>query len=59
MFNVSVVTLMQHLIFLFLLVVAPVWDLYYTRKLKRNPSSEQFLLFLPGAKATTLNCDNC
>jgi len=41
MFNVSVVTLMQHLLFLFLLVVAPIWDLYYTRKLKRNPSSEQ------------------
>jgi len=41
MFNVSVVTLMQHLLFLFLLVVAPIWDLYSTRKLKRNPSSEQ------------------
>jgi len=41
MFNVSVVVLMQHLLFLFLLVVAPIWDLYDTRKLKRNPSSEQ------------------
>jgi uncharacterized protein len=41
MFNVSVATLMQHLLFLFLLVVAPIWDLYDTRKLKRNPSSEQ------------------
>jgi len=41
MFNVAVVTLMQHLLFLFLLVVAPIWDLYDTRKLKRNPSSEQ------------------
>lgn len=41
MFNVSVATLMQHLLFLFLLVVAPVWDLYDTRKLKRNPGSEQ------------------
>ena len=41
MFNVSVATLMQHLLFLFLLVVAPIWDLYDTRRLKRNPSSEQ------------------
>jgi membrane protease YdiL (CAAX protease family) len=41
MFNVSVATLMQHLLFLFLLVVVPIWDLYSTRKLKRNPSSEQ------------------
>jgi membrane protease YdiL (CAAX protease family) len=32
---------MQHLLFLFLLVVAPIWDWYDTRKLKRNPSSEQ------------------
>ncbi len=23
----------------FLLIVAPIWDFYYTRKLKRNPSS--------------------
>ncbi len=41
MFNVSVATLMQHLLFLFLLVVAPIWDLYATPKLKRNPSSER------------------
>src|SRR5271157_3931967 len=41
MFNVSVATLMQHLLFLFLLVVAPIWDLYSTARLKRNPSSEQ------------------
>jgi len=41
MSNVSVATLMQHLLFLFLLVVAPIWDLYDTRKLKRNPSSER------------------
>jgi membrane protease YdiL (CAAX protease family) len=45
MFNVSVATLMQHLLFLFLLVVAPIWDLYSTRKLKRNPSSEQKIRF--------------
>ncbi len=41
MFNASVVTLIQHLLFLSLLVVAPLWDLYSTRKLKRNPSSER------------------
>lgn len=41
MFNVSVATLMQHLLFLFLLVVAPIGDLYETRKLKCNPSSAQ------------------
>jgi membrane protease YdiL (CAAX protease family) len=39
MFNVTAATLMQHLLFLFLLVVAPIWDLYATPKLKRNPSS--------------------
>ena len=41
MFNVSVATLMQHLLFLFLLVVAPSWDFYAIRNLKRNPGSEQ------------------
>src|SRR5712672_254856 len=41
MFNVSVATLMQHLLFLFLLVIAPIWDLYDVRKLQRNPSSER------------------
>jgi len=45
MFNVSVEALMQHLLFLFLLVVAPIWDLYDTRKLKRNPSSEKKLRY--------------
>ena len=40
MFNISVATLMQHLLFLLLLVVAPIWDLYHTRTLKCNPSSE-------------------
>jgi uncharacterized protein len=39
--NVSLATLTQHLLFLFLLVVAPIWDFYHTRKLKRNPGSEQ------------------
>ena len=35
----SATTLLQHLLFLFLLVVAPVWDYYDTSRLKRNPSS--------------------
>jgi hypothetical protein len=34
------ILMMQHLLFLFLLVVAPIWDLYAIPKLKRNPSSE-------------------
>jgi hypothetical protein len=46
MFNVSLATLMQHLLFLFLLVVPPIWDLHDTRKLKRNPSSEQIMAAL-------------
>ena len=46
MFNVSLATLIQHLLFLFLLVVPPVGDLYDARKLKRNPSSEQILAAL-------------
>jgi CAAX protease family protein len=41
MFNVSVATPMQHLLFLFLLVIAPIWDLYATPKLKRDPTSER------------------
>src|ERR1700686_4055129 len=41
MFNVSVATLMQHLLFVFVLVVAPIWDLYAIPKLKRNPTSER------------------
>jgi membrane protease YdiL (CAAX protease family) len=38
--TLSTTTLLQHLLFLFLLVVAPVWDYYDTRRLKRNPSSQ-------------------
>jgi len=41
MLNVPVATLMQHLLCFFLLVVAPTWDLYDTRRLKRNPGSKQ------------------
>ena len=32
-------TLVQHLLFFFLLVLAPAWDLWDTRRLKRNPTS--------------------
>ena len=32
-------TLLQHLLFIFLLVVAPIWDYWDTRRLKRSPSS--------------------
>lgn len=39
MFNLSAGTLLQHLLFIFLLVVAPAWDYSYTRRLKRDPSS--------------------
>jgi len=35
----SITTPIQHLLFIFLLVVAPAWDFYDTRRLKRNPSS--------------------
>ncbi|HLI62711.1 MAG TPA: hypothetical protein VKV05_04885, partial [Terriglobales bacterium] len=37
--SISLTPLIQHLLFFFLLVVAPVWDFYDTRRLKRNPSS--------------------
>jgi uncharacterized protein len=40
MFNVSIATVMQQLLFFFLVVIAPIWDLYATPKLKRDPSSE-------------------
>ena len=33
--------LLQHLLFLFLLVVAPAWDYSYTKRLKQEPSSER------------------
>lgn len=41
MINGSVGTLLQDLLFLFIVVVAPIWDLYATPKLKRDPSSER------------------
>lgn len=37
--------MMQHLLFFYLLVVAPIWDFYDTRKLKRNPTSEHKLRY--------------
>ncbi len=37
----SAATLVQHLLFLFLLVVAPIWDFYDTSRLKKNPGSPQ------------------
>lgn len=39
MFQISVATLVQHLLFFFLAVVAPAWDYHDTRRLKQNPSS--------------------
>jgi uncharacterized protein len=45
MSDVAVATLMRHLLFLCLLVVFPIWDLYATRKLKRNPGSQQKLRY--------------
>lgn len=39
-FHLSVTTTLQHLLFLFLVLIAPAWDYSYTIRLKRNPSSE-------------------
>lgn len=39
MHGTSAATLVQHLLLLFLLIVAPTWDFYDTRRLKKNPSS--------------------
>jgi membrane protease YdiL (CAAX protease family) len=33
--------MVQHLLFAFLAIIAPVWDSYATRRLKRNPGSAQ------------------
>jgi len=41
MHDPSTATLVQHLLFVFLLVVAPAWDFYDTRRLKKNPGSPQ------------------
>jgi uncharacterized protein len=38
--HLSVTTPIQHLLFFSLLLVAPAWDFYDTRRLKRNPSSQ-------------------
>ena len=34
--SIPVTTLIQHFLFLFLLVVVPAWDFYDTRRLKRS-----------------------
>jgi membrane protease YdiL (CAAX protease family) len=39
--SASLMTLVQHLLFLFLLVVAPAWDFYDTSRLKKTPGSPQ------------------
>ena len=39
--SASVTTLVQHLLFLFLLLVAPAWDFYDTRRLKADPTSRR------------------
>jgi len=37
--HLSLTTTVQHLLFVFLLVIAPVWDYWDTQRLKRSPSS--------------------
>jgi uncharacterized protein len=37
--HISVTTTLQHLLFVFLLVIAPAWDYRDTQRLKRSPSS--------------------
>jgi uncharacterized protein len=37
--HISVTATLQHLLFVFLLVIAPVWDYWDTLRLKRSPSS--------------------
>jgi hypothetical protein len=39
MFNAPIATSVQHLLFLFLLVVAPAWDFYDTGRLKQSSDS--------------------
>jgi len=36
--SISITNLLQHLLFVFLVVIAPIWDYSYTSRLKRNPS---------------------
>ncbi len=40
-FAFSARTLLQHVLFVFLLVIAPTWDYRYTSRLKREPSSQR------------------
>lgn len=39
--HISLTILIQHLLFVFLLFIAPAWDYYDTARLKRNPDSAQ------------------
>ncbi len=43
--HISIATLLQHLLFVFLLVIAPAWDYYDTRRLKQNPASDKKLAY--------------
>ena len=37
--NLSLATVVQHLLFFFLVVITPIWDYYDTCRLKQNPES--------------------
>src|SRR5271155_1318748 len=41
MHDTSAATVVQDLLFVFLLMAAPAWDFYDTTRLKKNPSSPQ------------------
>ena len=45
MLNLSLATVVQHLLFFFLVVVTPIWDYYDTRRLKQNPESGRKLRY--------------
>src|SRR5580704_13075734 len=45
MLNSSPPIVVQHLLFVFLVVVAPAWDFYDTRRLRQNPGSERKLRY--------------
>ena len=44
-FNSPAAMLMQHLLFVFLLIIAPAWDYYDTGRLKRNPTSQRKITY--------------
>ena len=45
MLNLSLATVVQHLLFFFLVVITPIWDYYDTRRLKQNPESGRKLRY--------------